>query len=129
MKRASRRGQARSCPTRNVFHRTSRDDRSRSIKHVDDRGQLRESGSVTSSPAIKPTAIPRAGYDYQDLVGIELLIRFFRDPDLFQWVTLESDDPETRSLDEVVALRSHGCVELLGGQILVERGRYPLNWY
>src|SRR3546814_17077175 len=118
MKRASRRGQALSCPTRNVFHRTSWDDRARSIKHVDDRGHLRESGSVTSSPAIKPTAIPRAGYDYQDLVGIELLIRFFRDPDLFQWVTLESDDPETRSLDDVVALRSDGK---LGRAALRER--------
>lgn len=53
-----------------------------------------------------------AGSDFQDLVGIELLSRFFRDPDLFQWVTLESDDRETRSLDDVVALRRDGSVEL-----------------
>src|SRR3546814_15111530 len=117
MKRASRRGQALSCPTRNVFHRTSWDDRSRSIKHVDDRGHLRESGSGTSSPAIKPTAIPRAGYDYQDLVGIELLIRFFRDPDLFQGVTLKSDDPETRSLAYVAALPSDGSARPEGRRV------------
>lgn len=84
--------------------------------------------SVISPPTIKSTAIPRAGYDFQDLVGIELLIRFFRDPDLFQWVTLESDDPETHSLDDVVALRRDGSVELIQVKFTVDDGRYPLDW-
>lgn len=83
---------------------------------------------MSSPPAIKPTAIPRAGYDFQDLVGIELLIRFFRNPDLFQWVTLESDDPETRSLDDVVALRRDGSVELIQVKFTVDGGRFPLDW-
>lgn len=83
---------------------------------------------MISSAAIKPSAIPRAGYDYQDLVGIEFLIRFFRDPELFQWVTLESDDPEARSLDDVVALRRDGSVELIQVKFTVDGGRYPLDW-
>src|SRR5438270_379102 len=59
-------------------------------------------GRQTSS-AIKRTAITRAGYEYQDLAGIELLIKHYRDPDLYDWVMLEADDTAFRSLDDVVA--------------------------
>lgn len=77
---------------------------------------------------IKRAAIPRAGYDYQDLVGIEILIRFFRDPQLFEWVSVEADDPETRSLDDVVAYRRDGTVELIQVKFTVDQDRFHLDW-
>ena len=45
---------------------------------------------------VKPTAIPRAGYAYQDLAGIDMLIRHYRDPDLYEWVQIEADDTDFR---------------------------------
>jgi len=50
---------------------------------------------------IKPAAITRTGYEYQDLAGIELLIRQYRDPELYAWVLLEADDTNYRALDDV----------------------------
>src|SRR5437870_5723647 len=64
---------------------------------------------------IKPAAIPRAGYEYQDLVGIEVLIRHYRDPELYAWVQLEADDTTYRALDDVVAARKNGSFEFIVG--------------
>ena len=46
---------------------------------------------------IKPAAIPRAGYEYQNVVDIEMLIRQYRDPELYAWVVLEADDTTFRA--------------------------------
>lgn len=61
-------------------------------------------------------------------MGIEVLVRFFRDSDLFEWVTLESDDPDARSLDDIVALRRDGTVELVQVKFTVDEQRFPLDW-
>lgn len=82
---------------------------------------------MVSNP-IKPTTITRAGYEYQDLVGIEMLIRHYRDPELYDWVQLESDDSDFRSLDDVVAARKDGSYELIQVKFTVDPNRYFLDW-
>lgn len=77
---------------------------------------------------IKPAAIPRAAYEYQDLVGIEVLIRQYRDPGLYAWVLLEADDTDYRALDDVVAARKDGSYELVQVKFTVESDRYELDW-
>ena len=77
---------------------------------------------------IKRAAIPRAGYDYQDLAGIELLIRHYREPELYAWVMLEADDTDNRALDDVVAARKDGSYEFLQVKFTVDSDRYELDW-
>src|SRR6266576_6320780 len=77
---------------------------------------------------IKRAAIPRAGYEYQDLAGIELLIRQYRDPELFAWVLLEADDTTFRALDDVVAARKDGSFEFIQVKFTVDSDRYGLDW-
>ncbi|RCI78364.1 hypothetical protein DNK03_14400 [Brucella anthropi] len=83
---------------------------------------------MAGNRTIKFTAITRAGYEYQDLVGIEMLIRHYRDPALFEWVQLESDDPSVRSLDDVVAKRMDGSVEYVQVKFTVDPTEYALDW-
>jgi hypothetical protein len=83
---------------------------------------------VAANPTIKPAATTRAGYEYQDLVGIEVLINYFRDPDLYEWVQLESDDEEFQALDDVVALRKDGSVEFVQVKFTVNPEEYLLDW-
>ena len=78
--------------------------------------------------AIKRAAIPRAGYEFQDLAGIEVLIRHFRDPELYAWVALEADDTAYRALDDVVAARKDGSYELVQVKFTVDPSRYRLDW-
>lgn len=80
------------------------------------------------SKSIKRAAIPRAGYDYQDLAGIEMLIRHYRDPDLYDWVMLEADESAYRALDDVVAARKDGSFELVQVKFTVDSERYELDW-
>src|SRR3989442_6820243 len=77
---------------------------------------------------IKPAAIPRTGYEYQDLVGIEVLIRQYRDPELYAWVLLEADDTISRALDDVVAARKDGSFEFIQVKFTVDSDRYKLDW-
>ncbi|TIP52919.1 MAG: hypothetical protein E5X56_33770, partial [Mesorhizobium sp.] len=83
---------------------------------------------LAGNKTIKFSAITRAGYEYQDLVGIEVLIRHYRDPTLFEWVQLESDDPSVKSLDDVVAKRMDGSVEYIQVKFTVNSAEYPLDW-
>jgi hypothetical protein len=79
-------------------------------------------------PAIKTAAIPRIGYEYQDLAGIEVLLRQYRDPALFNWVKLEADDSQFKALDDVVAERTDGTYEFVQVKFTVDSGRYELDW-
>ena len=54
----------------------------------------------------------RAGFQYQDLVGIETLIDFYRKRDLYDWVQLDAEDSEFQSIEDVVACRPDGLYEL-----------------
>lgn len=77
---------------------------------------------------IKSTAIVRAGYEFQDLVGIETLIRFYREPHLFDWVILEADEDAYGSLDDVIAARSDGTFEFTQVKFTVNEGAYCIDW-
>ena len=78
--------------------------------------------------ALKPAAITRAAFDYQDLIGIEVLINFFRDPRRYQWVELEAEERSAAYLDDVVALRADGKFEYTQVKFTVDPDRYPLSW-
>ena len=54
----------------------------------------------------------RAGFQYQDLVAIEILINFYRQRNLYSWVQLEAEDQAFRSIEDVVACISDGLYEL-----------------
>ena len=65
--------------------------------------------------AIKPTQLTRVGYSYQDLWCIKLLIDWFHQPELYQWMTIENSESgphKFQGLDDVVALNSYGKYEL-----------------
>jgi hypothetical protein len=76
----------------------------------------------------KTAGILRAAFEYQDLVGIEILIQFFRDSELFRWVELESDEPKAGKLDDVVAARNDGSYELLQVKFSANPSEYHLDW-
>ena len=54
----------------------------------------------------------RAGFLYQDLVAIETLINFYRKRNLYEWVKIEAEESEFRSIEDVVAYRPDGLYEL-----------------
>mgnify|MGYP002525483506 CR=1 FL=1 len=60
----------------------------------------------------KVPGLIRAGFQYQDLVAIETLIDFYRDPQRYDWVKLDAEDRAYRSIDDVVACRADGLYEL-----------------
>lgn len=80
-----------------------------------------------ANATIKPATITRVGYEYQDLVGIEALIRFYRDPKSYNWVELEADKTDS-SLDDVVVARSDGSLEYYQVKFTVDQTDYPLTW-
>ena len=70
---------------------------------------------------IKRTAIPASGYLYQTLVGIRLLCDWLSNPALYEWVQFEADDQEdARGLDDVVAQRPDGLLELVQVKFTVD---------
>ncbi|MQB46454.1 hypothetical protein DXT94_31595 [Rhizobium sp. ICMP 5592] len=88
---------------------------------------LAEKTAVLANTTIKPTTITRMGYEYQDLVGIEALIRFYRDPMSYSWVELEADKTDS-SLDDVVVARSDGSLEYYQVKFTVDQTDYQLTW-
>jgi hypothetical protein len=81
-----------------------------------------------SRTVLKRAGIPRAAFEYQDLIGIEVLIDFFRDPGRYQWVELDSEDRSAGYLDDVVALRADGKYEYTQVKFTVDPERYALSW-
>jgi len=67
---------------------------------------------------IKGAAIIRSGFEYQDLIGIEILIEYFRDPNKYEWVSLEAENSDAKYLDDVVAARRDGLFEYAGCRFL-----------
>jgi hypothetical protein len=83
---------------------------------------------VAVTHSFKIAGIPRTGFEYQDLIGIEVLLRFYRDPDLFHWVALEADEPKVGKLDDVVAARKDNTFELLQVKFTPDPDKYLLDW-
>lgn len=65
------------------------------------------------SHGFKTPGILRAAFFYQDLIGIDVLLRMFRDPSRYAWVKLEADDGQFKAVDDIVARRSDGSFEVL----------------
>lgn len=76
----------------------------------------------------KTPGILRSAFQYQDLIGIELLIDFYRDPDKYDWVELDSDDKRVGSLDDVVAARSDNTYELVQVKFTPDSETNVLSW-
>lgn len=72
----------------------------------------------------------RAGYEYQDLICLELLLDWFKSPEKYQWVKIESDD--NKSLNDVVALGKDGTYHLCQVKFTLDSKRDDLslsfNW-
>ena len=60
----------------------------------------------------KTPGLIRAGFQYQDLVAVEILINFYRQRDLYDWVQLDAEDQAFRSIEDVVACTPDGLYEL-----------------
>jgi hypothetical protein len=70
---------------------------------------------------IKHTAIPASGYHYQTFVGIRLLCNWLDTPSLYDWVQFEADDQaDAKGLDDIVAQRPDGLLELLQVKFTVD---------
>ena len=78
---------------------------------------------------IKHTQLTRVGYEYQDLICIEILIDWFHDPKKYQWVCIEctADQGEFKSLDDVVVLNEKGLYELYQVKFTIDPSRDDLN--
>ena len=76
----------------------------------------------------KKAGIIITSFYYQYLIGIELLLSFFRDPDKYRWVELDSEDPEVGYLDDVVAARGDGSYEVIQVKFTVDPDKYSLDW-
>ena len=65
------------------------------------------------SSNLKRPGVLRVSFAYQDLIGIEVLLRMFRDPKGYAWVKLDADDdPHFKAIDDIVVCRSDGTYEL-----------------
>ena len=60
----------------------------------------------------KTPGLLRAGFQYQDLVAVEILINFYRQRNLYAWVQLDAEDWAFRSVEDVVAFTTDGLYEL-----------------
>lgn len=54
---------------------------------------------------IKKAAITREGFEYQDCLGMQYLIEMYIEPDLYEWVQLDAEDPQFQHVDDIVAKR------------------------
>ena len=74
----------------------------------------------------------RAGFLYQDLIAIEILINFYEDRELYEWVQLEAEDSEFQSVEDVVACMPNGLYELTQVKFTVdpdeEVNQLSWNW-
>lgn len=80
---------------------------------------------------IKRSAIPASGYIYQTLVGVKVLCDWLDTPTLYAWVKFEADDePDARGLDDIVAQRADGRMELTQVKFTVGEFEpdYALSW-
>jgi hypothetical protein len=78
--------------------------------------------------ALKLAAIARAGHEYQDLVGIQKLIDFYRNRTKYLWMQLESEDREMGYLDDVVAALADGTFDITQVKFTVDPTTYFLDW-
>ena len=78
----------------------------------------------------KTPGLIRAGFEYQDLIAIEILITFYRQRDLYVWVQLEAEEQAFRSIEDVIACRPDGLYELTQVKFTADPDAPPnsLSW-
>lgn len=82
------------------------------------------------SAEIKTSAIPLAGYVYQTLQGVDLLCDWLDAPTRYVRVRFECDDDEVapQGLDDVVAERQDGRVDVTQVKFTPSPEKYALDW-
>ena len=70
----------------------------------------------------------RAGDDYQDLWGAQILVEFLEHPDRYQWVRFEADG--FGALDDIVALRADGkyVIRQIKFTVDADNEQYEVSW-
>lgn len=79
---------------------------------------------------IKHTQLTRTGYSYQDLFCIRLLVDWFHNPSLYQWVAIEGAQTahhKFKGLDDVIALNQDGRYELYQVKFTIDSRRDDLR--
>ena len=79
---------------------------------------------------LKTPGIIRAGFEYQDLVAIDTLLDYYRNPERYQWVQVESTDPAFKAVDDVVACLADGKFEVTQVKFAADpdNENTSLNW-
>ncbi len=74
--------------------------------------------------------ITRAGYEYQDLIGIRELLQFYRNKNLYDFIILEySNKGEFSALDDVVCkIKNQNKYKLIQVKFSVDGEKYPFDW-
>ncbi|MDR7299522.1 hypothetical protein J2X16_004892 [Pelomonas aquatica] len=82
------------------------------------------------SAEVKATAIPLAGYVYQTLQGVDLLCDWLDAPTRYTRVRFECDDDDVapQGLDDVVAERQDGRVDVTQVKFTPSPEKYLLDW-
>ena len=79
---------------------------------------------------IKSSQLTRLGYEYQDLLCIQLLIDWYHNPDKYHWISIESSSvagEKFQGLDDVIALNSSNRYELYQVKFTIDAQRDDLK--
>jgi hypothetical protein len=78
---------------------------------------------------IKNSQLTRVGYEYQDLMCIQILVNWFHNPSLYDWVGIEGseDTDDLKGLDDVVACTKDGQYELYQVKFTTDAARADLT--
>lgn len=71
-------------------------------------------GKITApmNSSFKASAIPAAGYGYQTMAGFRVLADWLEDPGRYEWVIFEAMEVGAKGLDDIIAKRADGRMEL-----------------
>ncbi len=74
--------------------------------------------------------IPRAGYEYQDLIGIRELLQFYKNKNLYDFIRLEySNNGQFKSLDDVVCkIKNQDKYKLIQVKFSVDGEKHFCDW-
>lgn len=84
---------------------------------------------MTKPSEIKSSQLTRAGYTYQDLMCIRMLINWFHDPEKYQWMSIEGNKElgNIKSLDDVICFTASGEYELYQVKFTIDSDRDDLR--
>jgi len=80
---------------------------------------------------LKNTAITYAGYDYQTLHGVKLLLEWFSNPNLYSQVVFEADTSDKDippAIEDIVCKRHDGAFEYRQVKFTTDEAKHELSW-